>query len=257
MLTSRSAATGTATTATPTNGIATPTPIQTGMTTSCDVFHLVESGDTCSGLSSEYDITLTQFYTWNPSVGSTCLYLELGTYVCVGILGSASSSTIPTTTGSTITTPSPIQTGMVTDCDKFYDVQSGDDCADIASTESIPLASLYAWNPAVGTACGSLYLSYYICVGVTPATTTSSPTSSTSSSTQASVTPPAPTQSGIPSDCDAYAVTESGDGCEVFATRNGITLADLCKSCLVLQKEGNVVGGPKLMSCRFMESDSG
>jgi spore germination protein YaaH len=156
------------------------------------------------------------------------LYLELGTYVCVDILGSTASSSTITTTHNTITTPSPIQTSMVTDCDKFYDVQSGDGCAAIASTESIPLASFYAWNPAVGTACADLFLSYYVCVGVATvsATTTSS---TTASSTKASVTPPAPTQSGIPSDCDAYAITESGDGCEAFATRNGITLANLCE----------------------------
>jgi len=202
------------------------------MTNSCDAFHLVESGDTCASLASEYGFSLDQFYAWNPAVGTSCLYLELGTYVCVDVLGSASSTTTgPTTTGSTITTPSPIQTRMVTDCDKFYDVQSGDYCAGIASAESIPLASLYAWNPAIGTSCGDLYLSYYVCIGVVSATITSSSPTSTSSSIEASVTPPAPTQSGIPNDCDAYAVTESGDGCEVFATRNGITLANLCKSC--------------------------
>jgi len=118
------------------------------MATSCDSFHLVANGDTCSALASEYSITLSQFYAWNPAVGSSCSDLEIGTYVCIDILGSASS-----TTSATITTPSPIQTGMVTDCDKFYDVESGDDCADIASAESIPLPpfmlGIQQWAPRV------------------------------------------------------------------------------------------------------------
>lgn len=192
----------------------------------------MQEGDTCSELVDQYDLSLADFYAWNPAVGTSCLYLELGTYVCVDILGStgtSTSTTAPTTTSNTITTPSPIQTGMVTDCDKFYDVQSGDDCDIIASAEDISLASLYLWNPAVGDTCEDLYLSYYVCVGVVAATTTSGSPTSTSSSVVASVTPPAPTQSGIPSDCDAYAVTEAGDGCEVFAERNNISLADLCK----------------------------
>ncbi len=236
----QSAPTGTIATATPTNGIATPTPIQTGMITSCDSFHLVRSGDTCGDLATEYNLALSQFYAWNPSVGSSCSDLELGTYVCVDILGFKGSSSTTSTTHNTITTPSPIQTSMVTDCDKFYDVKKGDGCAAIASAESIPLASFYSWNPAVGTACADLFLSYYVCVGVATlsATTTSSTTHSTSSSathsttlssTQSSVKPPAPTQAGIPSNCDAYAVTEAGDGCQVFATRNKITLANLCE----------------------------
>jgi len=48
--------------------------------------------------------------------------------------------------------------------------------------------------------------------------------------------PPAPTQSGIPSDCDAYAVTESGDGCYDSRRGNGITLAELCEFAIRTEK---------------------
>ncbi|KAJ6019443.1 hypothetical protein N7522_001510, partial [Penicillium canescens] len=30
---------------------------------------------------------LADFYSWNPAVGSSCSYLDLGDYVCVDILG--------------------------------------------------------------------------------------------------------------------------------------------------------------------------
>jgi hypothetical protein len=82
---------GTTTTAQPTttsagNGVATPTPYQAGMTTSCNKFHLVVSGDQCGMIASNAGITLANFYSWNPAVGSTCATLDLGDYVCIGIL---------------------------------------------------------------------------------------------------------------------------------------------------------------------------
>ncbi|KAL1962645.1 hypothetical protein VTN77DRAFT_9279 [Rasamsonia byssochlamydoides] len=185
------------------------------MTTSCDAFHLVESGDTQSIAS-----------VWTSSTPEiqrlvTCRDLELGTYVCVDVLGSNSSSTTTTAPGNTISTPSPIQTGMVTDCDKFYDVQSGDTCAGIASQEGIPLSSLYAWNPAVGTSCADLYLSYYICVGVVATSTTSSPTS-----TSSGVVTPTPTQTGMVTDCDQFYLVQSGDTCASIVSAENISLSD-------------------------------
>ena len=63
------------------------------------------------------------------------------------------------------------------------------------------------------------------CVGVsgsTSATTSTTPINSVSSTTT-SVTPPGPTQSGIPADCDAYYVAESGDSCSAVESKYGIT----------------------------------
>ena len=73
-------------TTTSNDGVTTPTPIQTGMTTKCESFHLVASGDTCGAISSNAGISLNDFYLWNPAVGSSCSYLDLGDYVCIGIL---------------------------------------------------------------------------------------------------------------------------------------------------------------------------
>jgi LysM repeat protein len=57
------------------------------MTTSCNKFYLVVSGDTCYGITAKYGITLPFFYTWNPAVGTSCLSLYTGNYVCVGVVG--------------------------------------------------------------------------------------------------------------------------------------------------------------------------
>lgn len=52
-----------------------------------DEYYLVKSGDSCSAILSEYNITLAQFYSWNPSVGSDCTTMLSGYYYCVGVSG--------------------------------------------------------------------------------------------------------------------------------------------------------------------------
>ena len=121
-------------------------------------------------MASAAGISLTDFYAWNPAVGSSCAYLDVGDYVCVDIIG----YTVTTTTSGGVSTPSPIKTGIVSDCDKFYLVQSGDGCASVTFAAGISLADFYAWNPAVGTSCAYLDVGDYVCIdipGVTPTAT--------------------------------------------------------------------------------------
>ncbi|KAH7346764.1 LysM domain-containing protein [Rhexocercosporidium sp. MPI-PUGE-AT-0058] len=159
------------------NGVATPTPYQSGMTTSCDTFHLVVSGDGCYDIAAAAGIALADFYTWNPAVGTTCASLWLGYYVCTGIIDTITTSTTATrttttsttsttTSSSAIATPTPYQSGMTTTCDTFHLVVSGDGCYDIAAAAGIALADFYTWNPDVGSTCASLWLGYYVCIGI-------------------------------------------------------------------------------------------
>lgn len=47
-----------------------------------NAYYEVVSGDSCSGIVSKYNnFTLSQFYTWNPAVNTTCSSLLLGYYV--------------------------------------------------------------------------------------------------------------------------------------------------------------------------------
>jgi len=69
------------------NGVATPTPTQPDMTTSCNSFRLVKSGDQCGTIAASAGISLDDFYAWNPSVGTTCATLLADDYVCIGVLG--------------------------------------------------------------------------------------------------------------------------------------------------------------------------
>ncbi|RYP62165.1 hypothetical protein DL771_009838 [Monosporascus sp. 5C6A] len=64
--------------------VPTPRPVQEGMTEGCSKFHKVKSGDTCDKVTKANNVTLADFYKWNPSVGTDCRNLQLDVYVCVG-----------------------------------------------------------------------------------------------------------------------------------------------------------------------------
>ncbi|RMZ72427.1 domain-containing [Pyrenophora seminiperda CCB06] len=191
---------------TPTNGIATPTPIQAGMISTCDEFYLVQDTDNCYNIAQNYKISLDQFYAWNPAVGNTCATLWPRYYVCVSLIGistlttstrpattakptstqpwsmpplctidlskgeyvcpSATPAPTTTKTGNGIATPTPIQAGMTNNCKKFHKVVKGDGCWDLANTYKIDLNNFYKWNPAVGSSCGALWVDNYVCVGI-------------------------------------------------------------------------------------------
>ncbi|KAJ5743838.1 hypothetical protein N7533_008708 [Penicillium manginii] len=157
-----------ATTTTAGNGISTPTPTQAGMVGNCNSFHMVVSDDTCATIASEAGISTTDFYSWNSGVGSGCSSLWLGYYVCTGVIGSTPTTTKKTTTstGNGVTTPTPTQPGIVSNCNKFHEVVSGDGCQAIANAAGITLAQFEAWNTQVGSSCSTLWLGYYVCIGI-------------------------------------------------------------------------------------------
>ncbi|KAH8659866.1 hypothetical protein BX600DRAFT_513528 [Xylariales sp. PMI_506] len=91
------------------------------------------SGDGCAAIATEYAISLSTFYSRNPAVGSSCQDLEAGVYVCVGVISSTISATT-TSSATGVQTPSPVQTGIVSGCDLFYEVYFGDTCYAITET---------------------------------------------------------------------------------------------------------------------------
>jgi LysM repeat protein len=197
------------------------------MTNNCNKFYLVKSEDNCYNIANNYSISLQDFYTWNPDVGNNCNGLFPNYNVCVGVIGSSTTSTTTTTTsGNGISTPTPTQTGMVGNCNKFYDVKSGDTCYQIAETYSIPLSSFYDWNPAVGNNCSYLWTTYYVCVGtvgfVPPSTTTSQSTTSTQPGN--GITTPTPTQAHMIGSCNSFYYVKQGDGCWAIANQYNISL---------------------------------
>ncbi|KAL4911937.1 hypothetical protein BDW62DRAFT_206942 [Aspergillus aurantiobrunneus] len=139
-------------------------PTQTGIVAGCQRYHTIASGEDCSTLESKFDVTLAQLYEWNPSIGKTCTNLWLGYAYCVE--GPSAITTAKTTTSTAGPVPTQTQTGIVSDCNKYYTVISGDSCAKIEGNYGITFAQFYEWNPAIGSNCDSLWVGYAVCVGV-------------------------------------------------------------------------------------------
>ncbi|KLO83407.1 uncharacterized protein FFB20_06853 [Fusarium fujikuroi] len=150
-----------ATTTKPANGIKTPPPVQPGMVSNCNKFHMVQKTTTCDSIQKYYKISLADFVKWNPAVGSKCTGLWADYNVCVGVIGGT-----PTKPDNGVKTPSPIQPGMVSNCKKFHEVASTTTCDSIQKYYKITMAQLAKWNPAVGTKCTALWAKYWVCVGV-------------------------------------------------------------------------------------------
>lgn len=211
------------TTTAPGNGIQTPSPVRTGMTKSCNKFYLVKSGNACATIASSNSITLSNFYAWNPDAGTTCTGLWLDTYVCVGIIGS--TPTIPTTTtsaGNGIKTPTPIQPGMVGNCDDFYLTKIGDVCSAIVTTKGISVAQFVSWNPQVKSDCSGMWANAYVCVSIVGHTPTLTNPGN-------GISTPSPIQSGMVTNCKTFYLVKTGETCATITKAKGITLANFSK----------------------------
>lgn len=143
----------------------TAAPTQTGIASTCARYYTVQSGDSCQGIVDKYagEFTLSDLYGWNPAVGSGCSSLRVGYAVCVGIPSTPTIPPSPSSVASSSTStssPVPIQTGIVTTCDRYYTVQSGDTCQGIVNkyNGAFTLSDFYSWNPVVGTGCTLLWV---------------------------------------------------------------------------------------------------
>lgn len=163
----------------------TPSPRAIGEVANCTTWFQMEPDYTCEDVLLIYRLTVEEFYTFNPSVGSGCATMAAGSYYCVStnadgsepggyVYPTTTSSTSPTTTKKTptttssggIVTPTPTQTGMVEGCKEFYRAVANEGCLVITEAHGIELADFYDWNPDVGTDCTNLWPDYYVCVKV-------------------------------------------------------------------------------------------
>jgi hypothetical protein len=64
-----------------------PSPTQEGLSSQCSNFYFVKSGNGCYDIAASYGVSLDNFYTYNPAVGSDCSKLWPDYYVCVGVSG--------------------------------------------------------------------------------------------------------------------------------------------------------------------------
>ncbi|KAG5819382.1 hypothetical protein H9Q74_001138 [Fusarium xylarioides] len=216
-----------------------PSPLAAGTPANCTRYHQVQSYNTCENILAQFYLDIEQFYAMNPTIGKDCTGLAMvpedEDNDDDGLTTSVVSSTnVASVTGTTASTPSPIQTGMVSNCNKFYNVQDGDGYWAISHNNNINLDDFYKWNPAVGKDCSTLQPKFYVCVGA-----------------QASGIPtPTPTQTGMVKGCRAFYKVQKGDGCWAIANNHKIKLDDFYKwnpavktDCSGLQPNYNVCVG--------------
>ncbi|KAK4207995.1 lysM domain-containing protein-like protein [Rhypophila decipiens] len=65
-------------------GTTPPTPVQSGVSKTCNKWYYVVSGDQCVAIASRFSITPANFFRWNPAVNTACSNLAVSVYVCVG-----------------------------------------------------------------------------------------------------------------------------------------------------------------------------
>lgn len=226
---------GTTTTATagptggPGNGVSTPKPIQTGMVTNCNKFYLVKKDEGCYDIAAAQGISLSDLYAWNAALNGDCTGLWVNVYVCVGIIGGPTATTTAATTtppSNGVSTPTPTQSGMVSNCAKFYHVKEDDSCYDIAIGHGISPSDFSAWNPAVKDDCSGLWPNVYVCVGLIGGTTRP-PTTTTSAGN--GISTPQPTQPSMVSNCNKFHKVLPDQICQEIANLYGISLADFTK----------------------------
>ncbi|KAH7305459.1 hypothetical protein B0I35DRAFT_381589 [Stachybotrys elegans] len=202
-----------------------PAPTHSGQPADCDEWHVVVEGDSCQSVADGAGISADQFFDWNPAVSKDCVTnFWVGQAYCVGIAGDGGPPTVTTTSSTRTeeqpkpTPPAPTHTGQPANCNKWDVVEEGDSCSSIASDNGISTDQFFDWNPAVSRDCVSnFWLGNAYCVGVSgsggnpPTTTTRNPT------------PPAPTHTGQPANCNKWDVVVEGDSCGSIAADNGIS----------------------------------
>ncbi|KAL1891065.1 hypothetical protein Sste5346_007890 [Sporothrix stenoceras] len=219
-----------------------PAPTQAGLTASCNNFHLVAKGDSCSTIEASYGVSSADFLSWNPAIQSNCLGLLTGYYVCVGVPGATTSTVKPTSTSTTTTSkatttittsktstttskaststsktsttsavPSPLQPGTFDNCTSYHLVAAGDSCSAIETAAGISSAQFAAWNSGVDADCTNIDVGYYLCVGGGGGVVS---------------TIPSPLQPGTFSNCTAYHLIAAGDSCSAIESAAGISSAE-------------------------------
>lgn len=205
------------------------------MVQNCNRFHLIKDTTTCQGIADYNKITIADFFEWNTGINKACTNLWLGTYACAGVFGSkpvlstttkpATTTTTTTKAGNGIATPTPIQPGMVDNCNEFHLVRDTTTCQGIANYNKIAINDFYKWNKGINKACTNLWLGAYACAGVVGSKpfTTTKPISTTTTQPSNGVATPSPILPGMVSNCNKFHLVRSTTTCQGIVDYNKIT----------------------------------
>ena len=107
-----------------------------------------------------------QFIAMNPTVMNDCEDIKDNQWYCVATPDTPVTRTAERPTPASRVTTMPTQTGMASECSKYWLVSRKDTCKSVEKANGITHESFLAWNKALGNGCAGLKPDYYVCVGV-------------------------------------------------------------------------------------------
>ncbi|KAJ7864455.1 hypothetical protein B0H14DRAFT_3443508 [Mycena olivaceomarginata] len=130
------------------------------ITTGCDFYYNVASGDNCTGVETTFEVSHSDFTLWNFNPTSPCPKLTPGTAVCV-MVTNATAALPPTPTNAAAgSAPS--------GCARWYTIVDGDGCAKLETSFNLTQSQLFALNPELAPTCTNLALKEAYCVRALP-----------------------------------------------------------------------------------------
>ncbi|KAK0620404.1 hypothetical protein B0T14DRAFT_586747 [Immersiella caudata] len=150
---------------------------QDAIASNCPTYYKAVRGDICVTVARLYNLTLSDFYAWNPAVGPNCESLWEGYHYCVAKPPPVPAST--TATGFVVVTPTltatptgcvaaptPTHPGSICECKTWHRVREGEVCWMLLERYGITQEKFLELNPGVGNSgCNNIWLEFYVCVG--------------------------------------------------------------------------------------------
>lgn len=193
----------------------------------CASVYTVQPGDTCSSIAAANGILTSNVLSFNSQLNYNCTNLQSpdpywGSTLCVSTPGGTYSGRAANTTSTDAEAVDPpagvtIAKGTTTDCSSWFvnDETKNFTCAQICLSNLIAINLFTEANPSLNkTTCdtdlvaGSAYCVAPISGWNLGSNGLSNATTTTSVSLTAASTPGAPTQTGIPSNCNAYYIAK-------------------------------------------------
>ncbi|KAF7174334.1 hypothetical protein CNMCM6106_008554 [Aspergillus hiratsukae] len=114
--------------------------------------------------NATYNVSESQLLSWNPNILGSCDGVSNGQRVCLQAPGGTWATppvaiTAPTGTSQYFTTATPAyptQNGTTSDCGKYYQVSTGDDCATVDLRFGLNFTTLQALNTFLDDTCSNL-----------------------------------------------------------------------------------------------------
>ncbi|KAF8908651.1 hypothetical protein CPB84DRAFT_1767170 [Gymnopilus junonius] len=188
------------------SGVPAPTNVANGtITNGCGYYYFVSQGDNCTWVEDYFNMTDSDFQTYNDNLAAPCPSLTVGSAVCVQVLNV--TDTLPPTPTNAAAGSAP------SGCAKWYTIVSGDSCSSVEQAFGLSSTAFFALNPEVKSDCTNLGLGEAYCVKAIGQT-------SGGNGTQV---PPNVVSGTDTQNCTRYDTVISGDSCPIFEARNNIT----------------------------------